>query len=151
MSHAKELSRKYLSNNLESSILHHLAWVYCIDLLRNSLAYSNPDLNLFQFVCQSLIALDKSKNPNLFPLAFSFALLKQFGIAPNLEEFINHENYEEELLLFFSQPLNKLPDELQIPQLIKNQIFNQILNHYLINLPNFQKPNSLKLIHSILN
>lgn len=105
---------------------------------------------MFEFVCNSLISLDNSEQLSLFPLAFSFALLEQLGIAPLPEEFLVLNN-KLELAELFTCHLDNLPKGLTVPQADKTQLFNQIINHYVLHIPNFQIPNSLNLIRTILH
>lgn len=152
LSRVRELSRKYASKQLESSVTYHLIWSYCIDLLRSSITYPNPDAKLFDFVCQSLLALDKSPRPSLFPLAFSFKLLKFLGLAVAVEELLHYQlNLNPELAQVLTHPDYELPAILPISRPQKQQLLTQLMQHYSLHIPDFRIPDSIRIIQQILS
>lgn len=159
--------------NLHFDVIKSSIGLYIAELIHRSVMEEEPNQRLYNFLEQSVLALDEAGTGiGLFPIYFSLHLTNHLGFFPqnnfsahdkdifSLEEgeFTDQPVSEENAILppdsqYFSQIISTeyehLPS-LHIPRNTRNALLIKILRYYKLHLPNFQDLKSLPVLMNVL-
>ena len=164
----KDLKIKYSFKSLHTNIYKSSVVMFLSEILSTIIHNEIEDVELFDFIEDSLIWYDQSKDSSAFYLIFLMKITNYLGFYPdctnmdynyfNLEEglFENSKNSKyvisgDDLVLFktilgIKFDSNKLPF---IDKLKKKYILKNILIYYKLHVDGFKDPKSLKVLNQI--
>jgi len=164
----KDLKIKYSFKSLHTNIYKSSVVMFLSEILSTIIHNEIEDVELFDFIEDSLIWYDRSKDSSAFYLIFLMKITNYLGFYPdctnmdynyfNLEEglFENSKNSKyvisgDDLVLFktilgIKFDSNKLPF---IDKLKKKYILKNILIYYKLHVDGFKDPKSLKVLNQI--
>jgi len=164
----KDLKIKYSFKSLHTNIYKSSVVMFLSEILSTIIHNEIEDVELFDFIENSLIWYDQSEDSSTFYLIFLMKITNYLGFYPdctnmhydyfNLEEglFENSKNskyviYGDSLVLFktilgIKFDSNKLPF---IDKIKKKDILKNILIYYKLHVDGFKDPKSLKVLNQI--
>lgn len=164
----KDLKIKYSFKSLNTNIYKSSVVMFLSEILSTIIHNEIEDVELFDFIEDSLIWYDQSEDSSAFYLIFLMKITNYLGFYPdctnmdynyfNLEEglFENSKNSKyvisgDDLVLFktilgIKFDSNKLPF---IDKLKKKDILKNILIYYKLHVDGFKDPKSLKVLNQI--
>jgi DNA repair protein RecO (recombination protein O) len=151
-------------NPIKSAILF-----YINELIQNSIKEEEYNLQLYEFLKNTLQILDIQTELSNFPLKFTLALLGQIGYYPSIDkagiyfDFLNgkiiknepnHPYYLDEKTTKYLIDINNQPMSINgniIPRLIKKELLNGLLDYYKIKIEGFKPLKSIEIIETVLD
>lgn len=151
-------------NPIKTSILFFIT-----ELIQNSVKEEEYNLQLYEFLKNVLQILDVQNVVSLFPIKFALALLGQIGYYPLLDKKgtyfdllsgktkINEPNHPYFLnevctkhLIEINQQSLSIPNK-QIPNLIKKQLLEGLMDYYKIKIDGFKPLKSIEILETVLD
>jgi DNA repair protein RecO (recombination protein O) len=167
LEYIKEISIIYHYKNLYNDFDKLNIATFIRELLIQSLKNEQGDSELFQFIFDSFVHLDKTSYPANFHLFFMLHFTKFLGFFPNLEgegEYFDmkngrmskqitdnlHLNKNETLLLKrISGMIFALKNEVKIDAADRKKFIDLMLDYYRLHIEQFHIPKSVKILHRI--
>jgi DNA repair protein RecO (recombination protein O) len=160
-------------HNLHFDVIKSSIGLFMAELIHRSVMEEEPNQRLYNFLEQSVIALDEAgAGIGLFPIYFSLHLTNHLGFFPqnnfsenardifSLEEgeFTDQPVSEENAVLppdsfYLSQIISTDYQDLsalQIPRNTRNALLIKIMRYYKLHMPNFQNLKSLPVLMNVL-
>jgi len=168
----KELRISTLYNNIFQSAEKITVALFISEIINKSLRQTEKDENLFDFIENSLIFLDRTdKKIANYHLLFLMKMTKFLGFEPSTNymrynyfdqingEFVQknplHEHYlrDAEVVLFNSLIDKQFEqmEELSFSRQSRNETLENILNFYRIHIPDFPQIKSLEVLKSVFD
>ncbi|MBL6878306.1 MAG: DNA repair protein RecO [Flavobacteriaceae bacterium] len=164
----KDLKIKYSFKSLHTNIYKSSVVMFLSEILSTIIHNEIEDVELFDFIEDSLIWYDQSKDSSAFYLIFLMKITNYLGFYPdctnmdynyfNLEEglFENSKNSKYVIsgddLVLFKTILGIKFDSYKLPfidKLKKKDILKNILIYYKLHVDGFKDPKSLKVLNQI--
>jgi DNA repair protein RecO (recombination protein O) len=153
----KEIKSAYPLQEIRQNIYKSSISLFLTEIINKCIVEKHKNDELFWFLYQSIIILEKSEQNNDFHLQFLLKLAKHLGFGiHNQESFVegiaNHGFYEDHVNLRLLQKL--IESELKYPPMLNPEkrqiILNDILQYYHlhIDLPKLKSLNVLQTIFS---
>ncbi len=167
LAYIKEINVLYHYKNLYTDFDKLNIATFIRELLLQSLKNEQADADLFQFIYDSFIRLDKTDKPADFHLIFMMHFTKFLGFFPNLEgkgdyfdmlngklsvEYIGnqHLNKNETLLLKrLSGMIFAVKNDVNILAADRKKFIDIMLDYYRLHIEQFHIPKSVKILHRI--
>ena len=166
----KEVKPIYHFNSLHTIIVKSSIVTFLLEILNNVLIEEQPDKELYQFICDSLVYLDQNQEITLYHMVFLLELTSFLGCYPDTsnsgaEEFdletasyISYSKNKDlltgELLANFNLLLGTKFDELKKISIAKTQrkeLLNSILKYYQFHVPGYREPKSLIVLEQLFS
>jgi DNA repair protein RecO (recombination protein O) len=172
LQHIREISADYQCTRISSDFKKSAISLFINELLYRSLHADFPDPNLFQFIRDTIIQLDKADGGFTdYHLAFAIHLTRFLGFFPqaaqdaketifDMQEAVftshipNHPLYiESPLSLYFDRLLKSGFPALKnssLPHNVRQELIDKIVDYYRLHLPVFGEMQSHKILAELL-
>jgi len=166
----KEADYHFMYKKLPNDIVRSTMAMFMIDLCRNTIKESETNIELFDFIKNSFLALDETESlSNIFHLSFAIELSRYLGFFPDLRTYEDGYTFDLTQGLFIpdisvfdkvisanlSKDLFHLASK-NIPEVgtsktDRNQLLDAILHYYRLHIPNFKGLPSLEVCRVIFS
>lgn len=165
----KESSLRHVFTSLPTNVVKSSMAMFMLDLCRCSIRETEVNEELYYFITNAIIELDKSPSVNpLYHIFFTMQLTKYLGFLPgnnwsketpifHMEEgnFIEHSmggvsELSEEQSMYFDQLLNA-NFEVEIPKQMRSILLDKLILYYRIHVSGFQEVKSLEVCKTIFS
>ncbi|MGN0032702.1 MAG: DNA repair protein RecO [Candidatus Limimorpha sp.] len=172
LAYLKEVGVEYTYQNIPFNINKNTIVLFICELLSKSIQESEKDVELFNFIYDSLIHLDKAETNYVdFPLKFAIELSRYLGFAPNTNDYkegyvfdLNEGSYcrnamgivfpiEGECNKIFKELCNtNIFDDisLNIRNDVRRKLLEYVITYYKLHVNGFNDMNSNEILRTIL-
>ena len=170
LQYIKEIKIKYNFNSLHTNIVKSSVIMFISEILSSILNQESEDIELYNFIENSIIWYDKENSNTSFYLIFLMRITHYLGFYPepindtfnffDLKEGIykkyktNEYCITEENLSLFKSILGIKFDKSVLPVFNKQEkmlILNSILKYYKLHIDGFKEPKSLAVLNQIFS
>lgn len=167
----KEFSSAYAPSDIHNNIRKTCVSIFIGEVLNSVLKEESPNEELFDFIEESIIYFDESKEGIAnFHIAFLSGLSSYLGFEPGLRRSVSdhyfdllnglflpvppsHANYVNKeisdiLAAFFSTRYDKIND-IALTGTVRNKVLETLISYYAIHLPGLRQIKSLEVLKEV--
>lgn len=169
LSRIKEAGYALSYNRISSSVIHSSIAMFMIDLARNAIKENEGNTDMYNFLRQHLIELDKAEGGfSLLPHRFAIDLTRYLGFEPlnNYDsentyfdmiegafvcQELGHPHILGEAMSLWMYKLMSDVGESQIDKILRSEILDIILKYYRLHIDGFKELKCLPVLRSVLS
>ena len=164
----KEIRLIFPFNSIPFNVYKCTIALFLAEILEKTIREEEPNTHLFSFIFDSVLLLDLSEgNTSNIHLNFLFGLTKHLGFYPhnnysetnryfNIKEgmfvsYYSSQSYciNEELSKYFSHFLSPEQTKIELNQLSRNKMLENLLNYYYIHLESIKEIQSFRVLKEV--
>ena len=166
----KEVKRQVNLTTIYEDVIKSSITMFLCEVLSRTINEEEKDVELYEFIENKIIQLDKNTKNSIFHLTFLIELTRFLGFYPNLENSnLNYFNLLEgnfqltetnaycvsgETLTLFKTLLGTNFDVTKFPNMTlknKRELLNMILLYFRLHLHGFKEPKSLSVLNQVFS
>jgi len=152
----KEAKPTIVLNSIGTNITKSSIVFFITEIINKILKDEEPDNDLYNFIEDFIINLEKAENINNFHLIFLIRLTSFLGFLPNIDKIKTefNKNYSFDYTTVFETILKTKDYKIELYGINKTnraELLQLILNYYSLHIPNFGEIKSLSILQEVFS